>query len=198
MQTVISVKENPARVVSSDDEALILVDEADNEIGHLSKAECHNDGGVLHRAFSVFLFNASGELLLQKRAAGKRLWPLYWSNSCCSHPRRGESLEVAALRRLEDELHTTSSLEHVYYFTYQASFGELGSEHELCHVFLGRTDDNPRANATEIAEIRYVLPGELDQEFESNPDAFTPWFKLEWQCLREVHPAVLNKYLKNT
>jgi isopentenyl-diphosphate delta-isomerase len=189
------VNENPARVVSSEDEALILVDEADNEIGHLSKAECHDAGGVLHRAFSVFLFNSNGQLLLQKRAAGKRLWPLFWSNSCCSHPRRGESLELAATRRLEDELHARGNLEHVYHFIYQASFDDLGSEHELCHVFLGRIEGDPRANTTEIAEVRYVSAEQLDRELESEPQAFTPWFKLEWRRLREDYPSVLSRYL---
>ena len=189
------MNENPARVVSSEDEALILVDEADNEIGHLSKAECHDAGGVLHRAFSVFLFNSNGQLLLQKRAAGKRLWPLFWSNSCCSHPRRGESLELAATRRLEDELHARGNLEHVYHFIYQASFDDLGSEHELCHVFLGRIEGDPRANTTEIAEVRYVSAEQLDRELESEPQAFTPWFKLEWRRLREDYPSVLSRYL---
>ncbi|MDH5246330.1 MAG: isopentenyl-diphosphate delta-isomerase, partial [Betaproteobacteria bacterium] len=88
------------RIVSSEREELILVDEDDNEVGHLSKADCHDGQGRLHRAFSVFLFNDAGELLLQQRGRSKRLWPGYWSNSCCSHPRRGESLEIATSRRL--------------------------------------------------------------------------------------------------
>ncbi len=91
---------NENRVVSSEAEELILVDEHDNEIGHLSKAECHDGEGRLHRAFSVFLFNDSGELLLQRRSPAKRLWGGYWSNSCCSHPRLGESLHTATSRRL--------------------------------------------------------------------------------------------------
>jgi isopentenyl-diphosphate delta-isomerase len=191
------VTDDPAKVVSSDDEALILVDEADNEIGYLSKAECHDGDGILHRAFSIFLFDDEGRLLLQKRAAGKRLWPQYWSNTCCSHPRRGESLQVATLRRLEDELHTVSDLEHVFRFTYQAPFGELGSEHELCHVFLGRVDGDPQANPNEIADMRYIAAAELDREFESKPDAYTPWFRLEWRRLREEHASILAKYLRN-
>jgi isopentenyl-diphosphate delta-isomerase type 1 len=81
--------------IMADPEALILVDEADRSLGHLSKALCHKGRGVLHRAFSLLIFNDRGELLLQQRAANKRLWPLYWSNSCCSHPRRAESMEVA-------------------------------------------------------------------------------------------------------
>ena len=92
------------RIVSSEQEELILVDREDNELGFLSKAECHDGAGVLHRAFSLFLFNDEGELLLQQRSGNKRLWPNFWSNSCCSHPRRGESMEVATRRRLRDEL----------------------------------------------------------------------------------------------
>jgi isopentenyl-diphosphate delta-isomerase len=97
---------------------------------------------VLHRAFSLFLFNDAGELLLQQRALEKRLWGGYWSNSCCSHPRRGESLELATSRRLLDELNFEAELEHLYYFCYQAEFGDAGSENELCHVFLGRSTDD--------------------------------------------------------
>ena len=91
-------------VVSSDEESLSLVDSDDRELGFLDKSLCHAGAGVLHRACSLFVFNEGGELLIQQRAADKRLWPSYWSNSCCSHPRRGESMETATRRRLEQEL----------------------------------------------------------------------------------------------
>ena len=94
------------RIVSSESEQLILVDRDDNEIGYVSKADAHDGAGMLHRAFSLFLFNDAGELLLQQRAPEKRLWGGYWSNSCCSHPRRGESLDIATSRRLLDELNS--------------------------------------------------------------------------------------------
>ena len=126
--------DNAHRLVSSESEDLILVDANDKETGFLSKARAHDGQGVLHRAFSVFLFNEKGELLLQQRAASKRLWPGCWSNSCCSHPRRGETMRVATRRRLRDELNIDVELEYVYKFIYQAEFGEFGSEHELCHV----------------------------------------------------------------
>ncbi|MDH4072186.1 MAG: isopentenyl-diphosphate Delta-isomerase [Gammaproteobacteria bacterium] len=183
-----------ARIVSSEGEALILVDEHDNEIGSLSKAECHDGDGILHRAFSVFLFDEDGALLVQQRAAGKRLWPLYWSNTCCSHPRVGESIGVAAARRLEDELHTVADLEFVYSFAYHASFAGLGSERELCHVFLGRILQAPRANATEIAAMRYLSAKDLDRELEDDPGSFTPWFKLEWERLKEEFGGILAGY----
>ena len=184
----------PATIVSSEDELLVLVDAADNETGHLTKAECHDGDGVLHRAFSVFLFNGRGETLLQQRGAEKRLWPLYWSNSCCSHPRQGESIEIATIRRLQDELNVSASLEFVYKFSYQASFGEAGSENELCSVFLGRLDGEPQANATEIEEMRFVSVATLHDELAANPDIFTPWFKLEWQRLSEEFADALSKY----
>lgn len=177
--------ESAHRIVSSESEELILVDEHDREIGTLSKALCHDGDGVLHRAFSLFIFNDRGELLLQQRSADKRLWPLYWSNSCCSHPRRGETMSVATARRLDQELGLESELEFVYKFAYQASFGEAGSEHELCSVFLGRCNQPARANANEIAGLRYVAAQQLDAEFRATPGQFTPWFRMEWERLND-------------
>lgn len=171
------------RIVSSEDEELILVDRDNNEVGYLSKALCHDGPGVLHRAFSLFLFNDEGELLLQKRGQGKRLWPGYWSNSCCSHPRRGESMEIATMRRLNDELNIEASLEYVYQFCYTAEFSEAGSENELCHVYLGDVTDNMRPNDSEIASIRFVSARTLGEELSRSPQQFTPWFKQEWQDL---------------
>ncbi len=182
------------RIVSSESEELILVDRNDNEIGHLSKADCHDGDGVLHRAFSLFLFNDDGELLLQKRAAGKRLWPGYWSNSCCSHPRRGESMETATLRRLGDELNIEATLEHIYRFCYTAGFGDAGSENELCHVYLGRVMGELRPNQSEISGVRFVTAGELEQEFARSPERFTPWFKQEWRELTESYREALTRY----
>ena len=186
--------ENVNRVVSSEAEELILVDEDDREQGNLSKAACHDGAGVLHRAFSAFLFNGAGELLLQQRAESKRLWPGYWSNSCCSHPRRGESMSTATGRRLEEELNLAADLKFVYKFRYQAPYGDLGSEHELCHVFLGRVDDDVRPNEEEIAAIRFVSAAALDAELSDCPERFTPWFKLEWDALTADHADLLGAY----
>ena len=182
------------RVVSSEQEELILVDEDDREIGSLDKAACHDGVGVLHRAFSLFIFNPRGELLLQQRSGGKRLWPLYWSNSCCSHPRRGETMQEATARRLDDELHITAELEFVYKFAYQARFDATGAENELCWVYLGRTDGTVTPNRNEIAATRLLAADELDRELVRQPDRFTPWFKLEWSRLREQHAHVLRRY----
>jgi isopentenyl-diphosphate delta-isomerase len=183
-------------VVSSEDEQLILVDKDDRERGHLSKAACHDGVGVLHRAFSAFLFNAAGELLLQQRADSKRLWPGYWSNSCCSHPRRGESMNTATGRRLDEELNLAADLRFVYKFRYQASYADLGSEHELCHVFLGRIGNNVQPNAEEISAIRFVSAESLDSELSASPERFTPWFKLEWDALRGEHADLLDAYTR--
>lgn len=172
-------------------DVLILVDAADRETGFLSKEECHRGAGILHRAFSVFLFNGRGELLLQQRSAAKPLWPLYWSNSCCSHPRRGESVADAARRRVAEELALAAELRFLYKFEYQAAYGEVGAEHELCWVFAGFTDGAPRANAEEIAAWRYVAPADLTAEIAARPAAFTPWLRLEWAEITAQHLAPL-------
>ncbi len=182
------------RNVSSESEQLILVDTNDNETGFGTKADCHDGEGVLHRAFSLFLFNAAGELLLQQRGNQKRLWPGFWSNSCCSHPRRGESLSVATQRRLSDELNVAATLEHIYWFRYQAEFGAEGSENELCHVYLGTLDGEVRPNDSEIESVRYVSAQGLSEELAQFPQRFTPWFKTEWRTLCEEHAATLARY----
>ncbi len=182
------------QIVSSESEELILVDADDNEIGTLSKALSHDGDGVLHRAFSLFIFNTDGELLLQQRSAGKRLWPMFWSNSCCSHPRRGETMDQAVERRLAQELGLTCQLEYVYKFSYQARYGEAGSEHELCSVFLGRTDELPKVNDTEIAATRFLSAQGLAEALDSKPDEFTPWFKMEWERLNGEFAEKLERY----
>lgn len=168
-------------VVSSDDELLILVNERDEEVGSADKATCHDGDGLLHRAFSVLLFNSRGELLLQKRASSKRLWGGYWSNSCCSHPRAGESMAEASQRRVREELGLSAELTYLYKFQYLARFGDLGSENELCSIYIGVSDDVPSTNSNEISEWRYVSRADLDRELSQSPEAYTPWFKLEWQ-----------------
>ena len=171
-------------VVSFDDEPLILVNSQDEVLGHEEKHPCHNGEGMLHRAFSIFIFNSRGELLIQQRSEQKRLWPMFWANTCCSHPRRGEETPSAADRRLREELSMKAELQYVYKFEYQATFGELGSENELCWVFVGRSDDAADLNLNEVNELRYISPEALDAEMETNPEKFTPWLKMEWKKLR--------------
>ena len=186
---------NLNRLVSSEGEELILVDEQDNEIGFRSKADCHDGDGLLHRAFSLFLFNEKGQLLLQQRSEKKRLWPGYWSNSCCSHPRRGETLSIATMRRLDDELNVSADLKLIYNFKYQANFQGIGSENELCHVFLGKLKDKVNPNQNEIQRIRYLEANDLDIELNKRPEEFTPWFLKEWKTLREEYDLELASYL---
>lgn len=173
-----------ARVVSFDHESLILVDPQDNEIGHLSKAEAHDGAGRLHRAFSLFVFDAAGRLLVQRRAAGKRLWPEYWSNTCCSHPRRGEDMQTAITRRLAEELGMRCRFSFLFKFEYHAQYGDAGAEHELCSVYAGVSHDRPQRNPSEIAELRWIEPDALDAEIAEHADRYTPWFRLEWARIR--------------
>jgi len=167
-------------IVSNASEELILVDESDREIGFRSKTECHTGKGVLHRAFSIFVLNGGNELLLQQRSPSKMLWPGYWSNTCCSHPRRGETMDVAVKRRLKQELGFECLLEYLYKFKYHAQYGVAGAEHELCSVYFGRYDGPVDVNVNEIAAWRFVGVDALERELSVKPDTFTPWFKMEW------------------
>ena len=181
-------------VVSSEDEPLILVDEQDRQVGTLDKASCHDGDGLLHRAFSLFVFNAQGETLLQRRHADKRLWPGYWSNACCSHPRHGEGLEDAVVRRAHEELGLAVAPEFLFKFHYRASFRDVGTEFELCSVFVSHSAPEPSVNSAEIAAWRWISPEDLASEIEAEPTAFTPWLMMEWQRLRtefsdRIHPS---------
>jgi isopentenyl-diphosphate Delta-isomerase len=178
--------------LAADSDSLILVDEADREVGHMSKAQCHEGGGTLHRAFSLLIFNAAGDLLLQQRAASKRLWPRYWSNSCCSHPRRDEAMETAIHRRLQEELGLRATLHFLYKFRYQAQFDAAGAENELCSVFIGRSADAVRVNRSEVLAWRWIDPATLQAELaEGGAEKFTPWFMLEWARVWRDHRAAL-------
>lgn len=173
-----------------DRDSLILVDEADHGVGYLNKAECHKGRGVLHRAFSLLIFNAGGELLIQQRSASKRLWPLYWSNSCCSHPRSTETMEAAIQRRLHEELGLRCPLHFLFKFQYHAQFDETGAENELCWVFIGCATGSVKVNRDEILAWRWVSPDALQTELSaSGAGNFTPWFRLEWARIWRDHRA---------
>jgi len=173
-------------IVSFDDELLLVVNENDEVIDYKTKAECHDDGGILHRAFSIFIFNEDGDLLLQRRSAEKRLWSLTWSNSCCSHPRKGESMDVATQRRLKEELGFETELQFLYKFQYQARYDDTGSENEVCSVYIGKVrSKNVEINPTEISEWTFISPEEMDDELKNSPEKYTPWFQMEWKRIRE-------------
>jgi len=182
-----------AKALSIDaaEDILVCVDSNDNVLGFKGKYECHTGEGILHRAFSVFLFNARSEVLLQLRAPGKRLWPNYWSNSCCSHPRQGEQMEDAIQRRLVEELGVRTSVRHLYNFEYRARYLDEGTEHELCSVAVGRVDGSPSANEHEVAKWRFVDPEELDADIAANPDLYTPWMKMEWARIRSDYRGTI-------
>ena len=176
-----------------DSESLILVDAADRAIGHMSKTDCHQGRGTLHRAFSLLIFNDNGELLLQQRAPAKPLWPLYWSNSCCSHPRRTETMEAAIGRRQREELGVNCPMHFLFKFHYQAQFDAAHAEHELCSVFVGRCAETVNVNRGEIIALRWIRPEALQAEMLGNgAERFTPWFVLEWKRIwRDHRSAVL-------
>ena len=180
-------------IVSFDNEKLILVDSFDNEIGTMSKIDCHRDNGRLHRAFSVFLFNVKGELLIQQRSASKKLWPLFWSNSCCSHPRDGENINEAVSRRLHDELGISAfDIEYIYKFSYTAKYKDIGSENELCHVFIGKIDQQVEINPNEIADFKFINSKDTSTLLKRK-DVCTPWFIMEWERINSDHSRLLKK-----
>jgi len=175
------------------DEFLIVVDEADRLLRYERKRIVHDGTGLLHRAFSIFLFDASKRFLLQKRSDGKRLWSGRWSNTCCGHPRRGESDALAAERRLREELGLASPLAKLFSVTYRFSDGDKGTEHELCSVHVGRLDGAPRPDPREVAETRFATIDDVTRDLAAHPDLYTPWFRLEWPILLERHRAAVEK-----
>lgn len=163
-------------------EEVILVDENDNELGTMEKMEAHVKG-VLHRAFSVFVFNSKGELLLQQRALDKYHSPGLWTNTCCSHPRLHEKTKDAASRRLIEEMGMETTVNEAFTFIYKSEFDNDLTEHELDHVFIGYDDRLPSINTDEVASYRYVGLIELQEEIDNDPEAFTTWFRI---CLPRV------------
>ena len=159
------------------EEKVVLVNEKDEILGLMEKMQAH-ENGILHRAFSVFLFNSKGEMLLQKRAAEKYHSPNQWTNACCSHPRVDETYEQAAHRRIKEELGIGCHLEEKFWFIYKADVGQNLWEHELDHVFTGNYDGKFSLNEEEVSDIRYITMEALDAEMESNPENFTEWFKI--------------------
>jgi isopentenyl-diphosphate delta-isomerase len=185
-------------VVSFDDEPLVLVNDADEEIGFASKGRCHDGEGLLHRAFSVFLFSSEGEVLLQQRSIQKRLWPGAWSNACCSHPRRGETLVGALHRRLREELSLETPVRFLFKLRYHARYETSGAEHEICHVYAGLFTREPAVNANEIAATTIVTATALDGDVAAHPDRYTPWLKLEWTRLRADTWSTVQQFLADT
>ena len=182
-------------VTENNIEKLILVDENDQEIGSGLKEDCHLGDGILHRAFSVFIFNEKKEVLIQQRSKEKMLWGQFWSNACCSHPHLGESVEDAAHRRTKEELSLETKLNFLFKFQYQERFGNVGSENELCHVFIGACNNIPNIDPDEIDDWKYLSIDELTRSMKENPDQFTPWLKIEWSKITGSYLGEVQKIL---
>lgn len=159
------------------EEKVVLVSEQDEILGLMDKLQAH-ENGILHRAFSVFLFNEEGEMLLQKRAAGKYHSPNQWTNAVCSHPKVGETYLEGANRRLKEELGIETELTEKFDFIYKADVGQNLWEHELDHVFTGNFNGKFHLNPEEVSEVRYISMEELNREMKENPEHFTEWFKI--------------------
>jgi isopentenyl-diphosphate delta-isomerase len=159
------------------EERVILVDENDKPVGMMGKLEVHQKG-LLHRAFSVFIFNGEGELLLQKRAGTKYHSPGLWTNTCCSHPMPGEETLVAANRRLKEEMGLDTLLIHKTAFIYRTAFDNGLIEHEFDHVFIGQTNDHPIINIEEVEEFKWMSMKDVKQDIKACPENFTSWFKI--------------------
>lgn len=167
-------------------EKVILVDEENRELGTTLKSEVHGADTPLHRAFSVFLFNKKGEVLLQQRAAHKKTWPKIWSNSCCGHVSPGETTEKAAKRRLRQELGLRVTRLHKILpkFRYRVELDGV-VENEICPVFVGFVETDPKANAAEVMDWKWVSWPEFKKEILSDKNSYSPWAKLEVQEMVE-------------
>jgi len=165
---------------------VILVDERDSPIGEMEKFEAHRLGR-LHRAFSVFIFNNAGEMLLQQRAFSKYHSGGLWTNACCSHPSPGEEVSAAALRRLSEEMGFTTPLEKVFHFVYRAEFGNGLIEHEFDHVFAGVYDGEVKINPDEVADFEFMPIHEIETMLSNSPEEFTEWFKIAFPGIRDYH-----------
>ncbi|MBB6682746.1 isopentenyl-diphosphate Delta-isomerase [Aequorivita sp. 609] len=158
-----------------EEEKVILVDENDQKIGLMPKMEAH-EKGLLHRAFSVFVFNSKNELMLQQRALHKYHTPGLWANTCCSHQRDGESSIDAGKRRLSEEMGFTTDLKETTTFIYKAPFDNGLTEHELDHILIGKYEGEPNINPDEVADWKWMSLEEVKNDIQANPDIYTAWF----------------------
>jgi isopentenyl-diphosphate delta-isomerase len=165
-------------------EEVILVDEFDQPVGVMEKMEAHRQA-LLHRAFSIFIFNSRGEMLLQQRAPEKYHSAGLWTNACCSHPRPGEGIREAAIRRLGEELGFTTDLEKVFEFTYKSAYDNGLTEFEFDHVFAGRYDGTITPDRSEVSDYGYRSLADIEAALRSAPGSFTSWFHVAFPLLRE-------------
>lgn len=159
---------------------VILVDDNDRPIGMMPKLAAHEQG-KLHRAFSIFIFNSDGKLLLQKRAAHKYHSGGLWTNTCCSHPLPGQDTLEAAHIRLFLEMGIRAELTYLLKFTYKSAFDNRLAEHEIDHIFLGTSDDRPLINPDEVADYAYLSPAAIEEDLRRQPGHYTTWFRIIWE-----------------
>lgn len=164
---------------------VILVDELDNEIGVMEKQEAHLSPN-LHRAFSVFIFNTKGEMLLQQRADEKYHSSGLWTNTCCSHPAPGEDIVESAKKRLNEEMGFTTEINEVFSFIYQAGLDNGLTEYEYDHVFIGEYNSVVNPDAAEVKAYNYKSLDEIELDITQNPGLYTEWFKIAFPKLREI------------
>lgn len=160
-----------------EEEKVVLVDENDQKIGLMPKMEAH-EKGLLHRAFSVFIFNSKNELMLQQRALHKYHTPGLWANTCCSHQRDGETSLDAGKRRLFEEMGFTTNLKETTTFIYKAPFDNGLTEHELDHILTGKYEGEPNINPDEVADWKWMDLEEVKIDIMKNPSIYTAWFKI--------------------
>lgn len=163
-------------------EKVILVNMQDEVQGYMDKMEAH-EKGLLHRAFSVFLFNEKGEMLLQQRAMSKYHSGGLWSNTCCSHPRKDETVEKAAHRRLMEEMGLKADLEHKFHFIYKSNLDKGLIEHELDYVLFGGITATPKPNPKEVHAWKFMHPDDIQADMSAHPDRYTSWFRI---CFDQV------------
>ncbi len=156
---------------------MILVDEQDREVGTMPKMEAH-EKALLHRAFSVFVMNQKGEVMLQRRASHKYHSPNLWTNTCCSHQRLGETNIEAGKRRLQEEMGFQTELKELFSFIYKAPFANGLTEYEFDHVMLGYYEDDPQVNPEEVSHWKWMRPGDIKKDMEVNKDRYTAWFRI--------------------
>ena len=165
-------------------EKVILVDENDNSIGEMEKMEAH-EKALLHRAFSVFIFNNNHELMLQQRAFSKYHSPGLWTNTCCSHPRPGENTESAAHRRLVEEMGFDCEINKIFDFIYKAKLDQGLTEHEFDHVFAGTFNSNPKINHYEVESWKWMHMDDIASDMKLDPEKYTVWFKIAFERVSE-------------
>lgn len=166
------------------EEQVILVNENDEQIGLMPKMEAH-EKAVLHRAFSVFIFNSKNELMLQQRAAHKYHSPLLWTNTCCSHQRDGETNIEAGTRRLQEEMGFTTSLKETTSFIYKAPFDNGLTEHELDHIMIGYYEQAPVINPDEVEDWKWMPLEDVRTDIAAQPELYTAWFKIIFEKFYE-------------